>query len=219
MKKFRVMSVFFVMTFALSLLLMLNIPMWISMRSGDIAVLQDSDFLSLEDNDLIEGEVCYVLGCAATERNGIWSTELYGKSEKRYYVLWQPSGQMMLYATNDAAEQRILEQIAAETNAYAESVAVYQQSGDYEDLQPPVTTLQICGVVSRMTRDTEAQFEAWLSRSSGGLSGNSNTTVYISHTGFQRYEVCAVLGLILFAVSILLGCCAMAVRRKSAADS
>lgn len=218
MKQSRILGVFFIISLAVSLLLMLNIPMWLSIRRGDVAALQSTDYLSLEDNMPVEGEICYVLGCAAAERNGIWSTELYGKSEKRYYVLWQPSGQMILYATNDAAEQSILEQITKETEAYAASAAVYQQSGDYEDLQPPVTRLQICGVVSRMTRDTEAQFSAWMRSGGGDGLGSANTTVYISHTGFRRYEVCAVGGIVLFAVSILLGCCAMAVRRKSAAD-
>lgn len=217
MKRIRILGVSFFVTFAVALLLMLNIPMWLRVRSGNVAELQSVSFLSLEDNDLVEGEICYVLGCAASERSGIWSTQFYGKSEKRYYVLWQPSGQMILYATNDAAEQKLLEQIAAETLAYAESAAVYQESGDYEDLLPPVTSLQICGVVSRLSEDVQAQFDLWHTRNVDGLSGDSNSRVYISHTGFQRYTVCTVLGVSLFGISILLGCCTAAAKRKYAA--
>lgn len=217
MKRIRILGISFFVTFAVALLLMLNIPMWLRVRSGNVENLQTVSFLSLEDNDLVEGEICYVLGCAASERSGIWSTELYGKSEKRYYLLWQPSGQTILYATNDATEQKLLEQIAAETLAYVESAAVYQKSGDYEDLLPPVTALRICGVVSRLSEDVQVQLDLWSSRNAEDLSGTSNSRVYISHTGFQCYTVCTVLGVILFGISILLGCCAAAEKRKNAA--
>lgn len=206
MKTLRILRLSFLVMFAVSLVLMLHIPPWLRLQKGNVAKLEDVAFLSLQNNDLVEGKISYVLGCAAAEQNGIWSTELYSEGKKRYYVLWQPSGQMILYATNDANEQLWLEQITTETQKFAESAQIYWETGDYEDLVPPVTTLQMQGVVSRLPDDVAEQFAEWCNQQNADYMGNCNTMVYISHTGFHRYKVLSLMGIICLGGSLALGC-------------
>lgn len=206
MKSVRALRLICLVMFCISLVLMLQIPTWLRLRKNDVADPTQTSFLTMKNNDLVQGEICYVLGCAATEQNGLWSTEIYGKSEKCYYVLWQPTGEMILYATNDAYEQLYLQRIMNETLAYTESVQQYQQSGDYEDLVPPVTTLQMQGVVSRMPRAVAEQFASWRNAEPNIDSTQCNTVYYISHTGFQRYMVLSIIGLCCMAITLILLC-------------
>ncbi len=206
MKTVRMLRVICLVMFCISLVLMLQIPTWLRLRRNDVADPAETPFLAMESNDLVQGEICYVLGCAAAESNGIWSTEIYSNGKKRYYVLWQTSGQMILYATNDAYEQLYLQQIMNETLAYTESIQLYQQSGDYEDLLPPVTTLKMQGVVSRMPQAVAEQFAAWRNAENNIDSAQCNTVYYISHTGFQRYAVLSVAGMCCMGITLILLC-------------
>ncbi len=204
MKTIRILRLTCLVLFAVSLVLMLQIPAWLRLRSGKVADPNATAFLSLQDNDLVQGELRYVLGCAASEQNGIWSTEIYSKGKKRYYVQWQSSGQMILYATNDAHEQLYLQQIMNETLAYTESIHRYQQSGDYEDLLPPTTTLKMQGVVARTPETIADQFSVWCSVQKDIDIAQCNAVYYISHTGFQRYGVLSVMGLCCLGVCLIL---------------
>ncbi len=215
MKTVRMLRVICLVMFCISLVLMLQIPTWLRLRRDDVADPTQTPFLTMGSNDLVQGEICYVLGCAASEQNGIWSAEIYSKGKKRYYVLWQPTGQMILYATNDAYEQLCLEQIATETLAYTESIQLYQQSGDYEDLLPPVTTLKMQGVVSRMPQAVAEQFAAWRNAEQSIDSTQCNTVYYISHTGFQRYAVLSVAGLCCMTITLILLCVFAVVKRRA----
>lgn len=207
MKTVRMLRLICLVMFCILLVLMLQIPTWLRLRKNEVADPAQTPFLTMKNNDLVQGEISYVLGCAATEQNGIWSTEIYSEGKKCYYVLWQPLGQMILYATNDAYEQLYLQQIMNETLTYTESIQRYQQSGDYEDLVPPVTTLKMQGVVSRMPQSVAEQFDSWRNAENNIDSTQCNTTYYISHTGFQRYAVLSIIGLCCMAITLTLFCC------------
>lgn len=215
MKTVRTLRLICLVMLSISLVLMLQIPAWLRLRKNNVADPAQTPFLTMENNDLVQGEICYVLGCAATEQNGIWSTEFYSKGEKCYYVLWQPTGQMMLYATNDAYEQLCLQQIMTETLTYTESIRQYQQSGDYEDLVPPITTLQMQGVVSRMPQTVAKQFDTWRNTEASIDSAQCNTMYCISHTGFHRYMVLSIIGLCCLAVTLILLCTLPFVKKRA----
>ncbi len=220
MKKHRIFGFFAAMTACVAILLLLNLPAYLKIRSGKISSVESDDYLTLRTTDFVEGEIRYALGCALEKHNGIWSTHLTSnESDKRYYVLWQPSGHMILYATTLPEEYPILDQLVKETLAYAESVKLYQQSGDYEDLKPPVTTLRIQGEVKMLSPSLEDSFHTWYAEAVGESFDAQCASVYLSRTGFTRYGICSKIGVGFALCSVLLGFVSRRLRRRSHAQA
>ncbi|MBR6762024.1 MAG: hypothetical protein IKM30_08350 [Oscillospiraceae bacterium] len=216
MKKHRIFRFFTAMTACIAILLLLNLPAYLKIRSGKIASMESDDYFAFRSTDVVEGEIRYALGCALEKHNGIWSTHLTSdESDKRYYVLWQPSGHMILYATTLPEEYPILDQLVKETLAYADSVKVYQQSGDYEDLKPPVTTLRIQGEVKMLYTSLEDSFRIWYEENVGESFETQCAAVYLSRTGFTRYGICSKIGVVLAFCSLLLGFASFRLKRRA----
>ena len=57
MKTVRILRLSFLVMFAVSLVLMLHIPPWLRLQKGNVAKLEDVEFLSLQNNDLVEGKI------------------------------------------------------------------------------------------------------------------------------------------------------------------
>lgn len=64
MKTVRMLRLICLVMFCISLVLMLQIPTWLRLQKNEVADPAQTPFLTMKNNDLVQGEISYVLGCA-----------------------------------------------------------------------------------------------------------------------------------------------------------
>lgn len=220
MSKFRVLGAITLVAAIMAVAFLLRIPTYVKLLKDDVISINEVAKNGLEKGDVVDGIADYSLGCVAEEYETNFGIRTSDDSTKLYYVLWLDNENFILYETANKNQYDLLETITEETYAYLDSMAVYEESGDMNDLVVPTTTLEIEGVVSEIPSEIEGYFKEWYDEVFGdGEYAAYCEPVMISNTNFDSVGTMVYIGAGCAVVAIILGVVMLVLWRKEKNDS
>ena len=192
-----------------------RIPAYLSVKNSKTVNFNEAEAHSLKKGDMVEGTIDYALGAIAEEYETNFGFRTSSDSTKLYYVLWMDNDNFVIYETASSTEYDILDKITDETYSYLESAANYGQSGSVDDMDPPVTTLQLEGTVRKMSSEVKDIFKEWYDENfDDGAFDTYCEPLMISHTEFDNLLLFIYIGIFALALAVLFGIIAIIVWRK-----
>ncbi len=192
-----------------------KLPAYLDIKGGKTVNFNEAAAHSFKKGDVVEGTIDYALGAIAEEYETNFGIRTSDNSTKLYYVLWMDNDNFVIYETASSAEYDILDKISDETYTYLESAANYGQSGSIDDLEPPISTLQLEGTVKKMTSEVETIFKEWYDESfDDGAFDTYCEPLMISHMEFDNLGLFVFLGIGAIVLAILFGVIALIIWRK-----
>lgn len=207
MKNVRNFFILAVVFFCVGIPFALDIPTYLKMKNGDIVNLDEVEAFALERGDVVEGNVNRVLGCCAEEYTTNFGIRTSDRSDKLYYVIWLNNDNFIVYCTSSSSDYTKLDQITEETYAYLESLATYDETKDYEDLQLPATELKIQGTVSKLPSNIEGFFREWYQEAVDEEYGSFDECcepLMITHARLGNLKTTIMIGAIFAAAGVLM---------------